>query len=59
MNPADLDAVRVHKLEQVGAQTRHVAEVLAQFRTQLIEEGFTEEGAEALANTMILMWLHE
>ena len=59
MTPADLDAGRVHKLEQVGAQTRHVAEVLAQFRTQLIEEGFTEEGAEVLANTMILMWLHE
>ena len=59
MNPADLDAGRVHELEQVGAQTRHVAEVLAQFRSQLIEEGFTPEGAEALATTMILMWLHE
>lgn len=57
MNPSDLDAVRVHKLEQVGAETRHVAEVLAQFRAQLIEEGFTPEGAEQLANTMVLAFV--
>ncbi len=57
MNLPQLEAGHLHKLEQVGAETRLVAEVLAQFRTQLIEEGFTPEGAEQLANTMVLAFV--
>jgi len=54
-----VDPVYVHRLEQTGAATRQIAEVLAQFKSQLVEEGFTEEGAESLADTMLVVLTHE
>ncbi len=54
-----VDPVYVHRLEQTGAATRQIAEVLAQFKSQLVEEGFSEEGAESLADTMLVVLTHE
>ncbi len=53
------DAHHVHRLEQTGAATRQIAEVLAQFKAQLIEEGFTQKGAEHLADTLLVVLTHE
>lgn len=53
------DPVSVHRLEQAGAATRQVAEVLAQFVRQLTEEGFTQKGAEHLADTLLVVLTHE
>ena len=39
----------IHKFDQATGTFRHIAEILAAFRRSLIEEGFTEEGAEDLA----------
>ena len=47
----DFDASAIHRLDQASTPTRHLAELLAQFRAQLIEEGFTPEGAEQVCDT--------
>jgi hypothetical protein len=47
----------VQKLEAAGMATRPIAEVLGQFVNQLIEQGFTEDGAERLADTLMIAML--
>ncbi len=41
------------RLEEASVATRQVAEMLGQFRVQLLEAGFDVEGAERLTDTML------
>ena len=49
----------VQRLEAAGMATRPMAEVLGQFRTQLVENGFPEEDAGLLVNTLFIAILPE
>ena len=49
----------VQQLEAAGMATRPIAEVLGQFRNQLIEEGFPDEDAGLLVNTLMIAILPE
>ncbi len=55
MNHPDLPLSRewTHELEQATGAFRQAAEYLAAFKTVLIEEGFSEEGAERLTDTFM------
>ena len=52
-------AEHILKLEAAGMATRPIAEVLGQFRNQLIEEGFPDEDAGLLVNTLMIALLPE
>ena len=49
----------VQALEAAGMATRPMAEVLAQFRNQLVENGFPEADAGLLVNTLFIAILPE
>ncbi len=49
----------VQQLDEAGVATRPIAEVLAQFRNQLVENGFPEEDAGLLVNTLFIAILPE
>ena len=49
----------VHQLEQATGAFRQAAEMLAAFKKQLIKQGFTEEGAEALTDTFATAAFHD
>ncbi len=45
----------IHTFDQATGAFRNMAEVLAAFRGSLIEEGFSEEGAEDLAEMLFAL----
>lgn len=47
----ELDPILVHRLEQAEAPLRRLAELLGMFRGQLIDAGFTKNGAEQVVDT--------
>ena len=49
----------VQKLEAAGMATRPIAEVLGQFRKQLLENDFPDEDAGLLVNTLFIALLPE
>ena len=53
MIPELQDDDHLDRLVHAGAATRRLAEMLSQFRSQLIEEGFTDEGAERLSDSLM------
>ena len=53
MIPELQDDDHLDRLVHAGVATRRLAEMLAQFRSQLLEEGFTPEGAERLSETLM------
>ena len=42
----------IHAFDQATGAFRNMAEVLGAFRQSLLDEGFTEEGAEELADRL-------
>ena len=56
MNHPDLklSVEHIQKLEAAGMATRPMAEVLGQFRNQLLDEGFLDEDAVLLVNTLFI-----
>ena len=61
MNHPDLQesAAYLARQDQADAATKRLAEMLAKFVGQLTDEGFTQEGAEHLADTMLIAMIHE
>ena len=61
MNHPDLklSVEHIQKLEAAGMATRPMAEVLGQFRNQLLDEGFPDEDAVLLVNTLFIAILPE
>ena len=53
------DDEHLERMVHAGVATRHLAEVLGQFVNQLLDEGFTQEGAEHLADSMLVAMIHE
>lgn len=49
----------VHDMEQLSGTTRRLADGLGQFLEQLLDVGFTQEGAEHLCDTMLIAMFHE
>ena len=49
----------VQRLEAAGMATRPIAEVLGQFRKQLLENDFPDEDAGLLVNTLFIALLPE
>ena len=49
----------VQTLEAAGMATRPIAEVLGQFRKQLLENDFPDEDAGLLVNTLFIALLPE
>ena len=49
----------IQRLDKAGLATRPIAEVLGQFNDQLINEGFSEDNAVLLVNTLMIAILPE
>jgi hypothetical protein len=50
-DPTLISAEDIHALEQASVPFRRLAQILGLFKKKLVEEGFTEEGAETLTAT--------
>lgn len=51
----EVSSTRTHDLEQAQAAFRNTAEVLGILRSELVTNGFSEEGAESIAASMLIM----
>jgi len=49
----------VQRLDAASVQTRAIAEVLGQFVDQLLDAGFTQDGAEHLADTLMITMISD
>ena len=49
-----LSADAIQRIDAASVQTRAIAEVLGQFVEQLEEAGFSQDGAERLADTLMV-----
>jgi uncharacterized protein Yka (UPF0111/DUF47 family) len=48
------DAAFVHRMDQTASAFRDTAALLALFRDELIDQGFTQQGAEHLTDTFAI-----
>lgn len=55
----ELSSTRQHDLEQASAMFRDVAEILAELRGQLLNHGFSVEGAESITESVMLVVMGE
>ena len=53
----EISSTRQHDLEQASAAFRDVAEILGELRGQLLNQGFSEEGAESITESVMLVVL--
>ena len=55
----EVSSTRQHDLEQAQAAFRNVSEVLGILRSELVGNGFTEEGAEMMCQSMLWVTFDE